>query len=105
MIDRESSEQRLAAAGRRDPLKAVTGATALERAIASTRDMIANMDLLLVELDAGIQSVHAPANGAESKPASLLRSTASPFPPASAAGLRARVGGMLHAQRPVAASA
>ncbi len=103
IVDRQSSEQRFAAAGRRDPLKAVTGSTALERAIASAREMIAEMDLLLVELDSGIQAVQSPQ--AEPKPTSLLRSSTSATSLSPMPAIRARVGGMLLAQRPVAAPA
>ncbi len=98
MQDQESSEHRLVAAGRRDPLKAVTGTTALERAIACTREMIAEMDVMLVDLDSGLQAEQTPI--VEAKPMSLLRPMAAPAPV-----IRARVGGMLLAQRPVAASA
>lgn len=92
--DRESSEQRLAASGKRDPLKTVTGATALERAIVSTRSMIAEMDLLLADLDSGITS------------AEPARHDLAPAPlPRFVAPARKRSGGMLFGQRPVAASA
>lgn len=49
MADREQSERRIAEMGKRDPIKAVTGRTALDAAIASTREMIAAMDRLLIE--------------------------------------------------------
>ena len=94
LADRESSEQRLALSGQRDPLKIVTGATALERAILSTRDMIAEMYLILAELDNGIK--HAHADRAEPATAAVLR----PTTPG-----RQRAGGMLFGKRPVAATA
>ena len=92
--DRESSEQRLAAAGKRDPIKTVTGVTALERAILATREMIADMDMLLAELDCGIQNEHSQPPLANATP--LTRPLAST--------IRPRAGGMLHGQRPVAAT-
>lgn len=100
LADRELSEQRLAASGKRDPIKTVTGVTALERAIASTRSMIADMDLLLADLDSGIQQellqqppdVACAANG--------VSATLRP-----AASIRHRAGGMLGGKRHVAATA
>lgn len=44
--DREQSERRHAETGKRDPMKFITGRTALDNAIASVREMIANMDAL-----------------------------------------------------------
>jgi hypothetical protein len=65
LADRDASERRLSETGRRDPIKAVTGATALEKAIASTREMIAQMDLMLAQLESGIA---VEANGVASNP-------------------------------------
>lgn len=99
LADRELSEQRLAASGRRDPIKTVTGVTALERAIASTKSMIAEMDLLLADLDCGIQHElpgHVDSANGEA--------AASP-PSRSAPSIRHRAGGMLVGKRHVAATA
>ena len=91
LADRDTSEQRLAISGKRDPLKTVTGSTAIERAIQDTRGMIAEMDLIL----AGINGDTA-ADALEPAAAPVMRS---PAP------LRPRSGGMLFGKRPVAASA
>lgn len=48
---REMSERRAAETGKRDPMKFITGHTALESAIASTRQMIADLDALLASAD------------------------------------------------------
>jgi hypothetical protein len=50
MADREASERRQAEAGKRDPMKFVTGKTALEEAIAKAREMICQVDVLLSQL-------------------------------------------------------
>ena len=47
ITDREQSERRLAEAGKRDPMKFVTGRTALEGAISTARELIVKMDELL----------------------------------------------------------
>ena len=86
LADRDTSEQRLAVSGKRDPLKTVTGFTAIERAIQDTRGIIAEMDLILAGIDSGTDRVPVP----------IMR----PAPP-----LRPRSGGMLFGKRPVAASA
>lgn len=52
LIDgREMSERRAAETGKRDPMKFITGHTALENAIASTRQMIDELDALLLSAD------------------------------------------------------
>lgn len=98
IADREASEQRLAASGRRDPLKTVTGATALERAIAATREMIADMDLMLAELDSGIEEARTeePIETESRQRGSLV---------SAGSTLHHRAAGMLFGKRPVAASA
>jgi len=48
--NRTATEQRCADAGRPDPLKSLTGSSALDRAIDATRDIIHRMDDLLHEL-------------------------------------------------------
>jgi hypothetical protein len=63
--DRRQSEARFADAGKSDPLKELTGESAMDRAIASMREMIRRMDELLRELEADaafVNGVHA--NGA-----------------------------------------
>lgn len=47
LAERDRLEARLSEFGRRDPMKAVTGRSALENAIAATREMIRTMDGLL----------------------------------------------------------
>lgn len=51
LTSREQCERRQAEAGLRDPMKFVTGQSALDDAIQTTRDMIRRMDLLLEELN------------------------------------------------------
>ena len=48
--DRRLSEQRLAAAGKQDPLKRLTGTSSLDRAIESTRTLLRSVDELVEEL-------------------------------------------------------
>lgn len=48
-LERDRCEQRFAEAGRSDPLKVVTGRTAMDNAVDDTRDMIRHMDELLAE--------------------------------------------------------
>lgn len=50
IADRELSERRSAETGKRDPMKFITGRTALDGAIASTREMIGQVDSLLATL-------------------------------------------------------
>ncbi|MFO0872826.1 MAG: hypothetical protein U0575_02490 [Phycisphaerales bacterium] len=47
VAERTKLEARLAEFGRRDPIKAVTGRSAIENAIASTRAMVCAMDRLV----------------------------------------------------------
>ena len=49
IVERTRSERRLAEAGRADPLKLVTGRSAIDNAIAATRDMIRDVDELDVD--------------------------------------------------------
>jgi len=58
VADRDACEQRAAEAGRRDPIKSITGRTALDGAIASTRAMIEQMDMLLVEMNGELGGVN-----------------------------------------------
>ncbi len=50
VVERDRSEQRLAQAGAADPIKLITGRSAIENAIAATREMMRRMDRLLAEL-------------------------------------------------------
>ena len=61
IADREQSERRLAEAGKRDPMKFITGRTAFDSAILSAQEMMANMNNLLAN-----QNGHGdePANSA-----------------------------------------
>lgn len=56
--NREAIERRIEAAGRTDPLKSITGRSALDDAIEITRDLIARADGVL-----GQPNGAAPANG------------------------------------------
>ncbi|MHC4811060.1 MAG: hypothetical protein ACYTEV_11950 [Planctomycetota bacterium] len=47
--ERAATEARLAEAGREDPIRMVTGRSALDRAIRSTQDVLARMDAMLLE--------------------------------------------------------
>ncbi len=47
LAERTRTERRLAEAGRTDPLKLVTGRSAIDNAIAATREMIRDVDELL----------------------------------------------------------
>ena len=49
--DRIASEQRAAANGRRDPIQWLTGESSLERAVATTKTMLADLETLLEELE------------------------------------------------------
>ena len=49
IAERRGSERRLAEAGRTDPLKLVTGRSAIDNAIAATRQMIREVDELDVD--------------------------------------------------------
>jgi hypothetical protein len=65
IVDREMSERRSVESGKRDPMKFITGRTALENAITSTREMIGQLDMLLDRLRADearidLPQVHSP---------------------------------------------
>ena len=49
LAERTRTERRLAEAGRTDPLKLVTGRSAIDNAIAATREMIRDADELVVD--------------------------------------------------------
>ena len=57
-VDRRLSEQRLSVTGRTDLMKEQTGASALERAIESTGQMIDRMDGLLADLNGDAASLN-----------------------------------------------
>lgn len=44
LLERDQCEQRLAAAGRRDLIKAITGRSSIDNAITDTRKMIEDID-------------------------------------------------------------
>jgi hypothetical protein len=50
IADRDASDRRAVESGKRDPMKSITGRTALENAITTARDMIVQMDSLLASL-------------------------------------------------------
>jgi len=73
LADRERSEERFAEAGKRDPVTYVTGTSALDRAIASTREMIRHLDQVITEIES---EVSAPAALTETPaPAKVLHTT------------------------------
>ncbi len=49
---RAAAEARIEESGRPDPIKAVTGTSALDQAIRTTRSMIKHMDELMHQMDA-----------------------------------------------------
>jgi hypothetical protein len=51
IADQRRCEQRLAQGGGRDPLKSLTGRSAIDRAIDETRRLITDMDCMLDELN------------------------------------------------------
>lgn len=53
---RHASERRHAEAGWRDPMKCITGRSALEEAISTTRDMITHMDALISDLNEVVEA-------------------------------------------------
>ena len=55
IADRDQSEQRHAEQGKRDPLKSITGRSALDNAILATRELIVRLDELLAQVNG-----HAP---------------------------------------------
>jgi hypothetical protein len=61
IVGRQASERRHAEAGRDDPMKSVTGASAFETAIDTTRGMIRDMDELLDELRRELALASVPA--------------------------------------------
>jgi hypothetical protein len=71
LADRERSEARFAEAGKRDPVTYVTGASALDCAISSTREMLRHLNELIAELESDIA---APAALTEA-PAKILQTT------------------------------
>ena len=56
----EQSERRHAEAGKRDPMKFITGRTSLDNAVSSVREMIVSMDQLLVRLQSELDSALQP---------------------------------------------
>ncbi len=61
LVERGRCEERLAASGRDDPLKTLTGLSAFDRAIARTREMMRRMDDLLRELQVAEASLDGAA--------------------------------------------
>src|SRR5688572_6000019 len=54
LASREQSDRRLAEAGKRDPMKFVTGQTSLENAISIAREMITRLDDLIKDWDSDL---------------------------------------------------
>jgi hypothetical protein len=62
--ERESSERRLAETGKRDPMKFITGRTAMESAIAAAREMVQKMDQLLADMTGELEAAGHPMESA-----------------------------------------
>lgn len=60
LATRRMSEERYAEAGRRDPMKSVTGRSCLDEAVEDTRRMIQEMDALLEQLNHELALAEAP---------------------------------------------
>ena len=60
IADRDACERRAADTGKRDPMKFITGRTALESAITTARDMIVQMDSLLSNLQGEVEKIATP---------------------------------------------
>ncbi len=71
IVGREQSEQRLMECGRRDAIKCVTGRSAIDEAIETTRSMIREMDAMLEEMNTQLQE-SSPAAVPTSHMASLV---------------------------------
>ncbi len=61
LVERGRCEERMAASGRHDPLKTLTGQSAFDRAIARTREMMRRMDYLLQDLQVAEASLEGAA--------------------------------------------
>jgi hypothetical protein len=67
IAERHMSERRMAEIGKRDAMKAVTGRTALDKAIESTREMIGRMDVILAKSHADVTMEPAPVIAVRSR--------------------------------------
>lgn len=61
VVDRDLSEQRQSEQGKRDPIKSITGRSAMDNAIAATRDLVNRLDSLLAEMSDGSPQVEVAA--------------------------------------------
>ena len=73
VADRRQAEQRLSEGRGHDPIKAVTGRSAIDRAIAETRRLISNMDDLLGQLNGEVATLDGQRPQRHSRPASRTR--------------------------------
>lgn len=62
--DREQSERRTALSGRRDAMKAMTGRTALETAMASADEMVRTLDRVVAALEVQLRPAELPSRPA-----------------------------------------
>lgn len=72
MVDRDLSEQRQAEQGKRDPIKSITGRSAMDNAITATRDLVGRLDDLLAQMSEGSPQVEIAARVA---PRNLARNS------------------------------
>jgi hypothetical protein len=61
IVDRDLSEQRHAESGKRDPLKSVTGRSAMDNAITATRDLVGRLDELIAQMSDGVPQIQVAA--------------------------------------------
>jgi len=83
IADRDACERRAADTGKRDPMKFITGRTALESAITTARDMILQMDSLLSNLgksDVAQPATPKPLRHVKAPSRATLKSPFRPFP-------------------------
>lgn len=71
LVDRRLSEQRFDEAGKKDPLKDLTGTSALERAIDATRQMMKHLDELIAGLEAALPASRETARSGAGAPVVL----------------------------------
>ncbi len=64
-VDSTLSRERMAAAGKRDALRRITGTSAMDRAIGSLNDMITDLDELIADLEARVAAHEGERSGAK----------------------------------------
>jgi hypothetical protein len=81
IADRDACERRAADTGKRDPMKFITGRTALENAITTARDLIGQMDSLLSNLQGEAAELSPPKPMRHSVKTPSRATIKSPFRP------------------------